>query len=69
MAITPETLQERAAALVPILAERAAETERQRQVPAQSVAELTEAGLFRVLQPKRFGGHVETVDTPPEGQI
>lgn len=57
MAITPETLLERAAALVPVLAERAAETERQRQVPAQSVAELTEAGLFRVLQPKRFGGY------------
>jgi resorcinol 4-hydroxylase (FADH2) len=57
MAVMPEMLLERAAALVPILAERAAETERQRQVPAQSVAELTEAGLFRVLQPKRFGGY------------
>jgi len=56
MAVTPEILLERAAALVPMLAERAAETERQRQVPAQSVAELTAAGLFRAVQPKRFGG-------------
>ena len=57
MAITPEILLARAAALVPVLADRAAETERQRQVPAQSVADLTAAGLFRVLQPKRFGGY------------
>jgi alkylation response protein AidB-like acyl-CoA dehydrogenase len=42
--------------MVPTLRERASETERQRRVPAQSIAELTAAGLFRVLQPKRFGG-------------
>lgn len=57
MAVTPEILLQRAADLVPILQERAEETERQRQVPARSVAALTEAGLFRVLQPKRFGGY------------
>ncbi|MEV0247815.1 3-hydroxy-9,10-secoandrosta-1,3,5(10)-triene-9,17-dione monooxygenase oxygenase subunit [Nocardia sp. NPDC050712] len=42
--------------LLPAIRERAAETDQQRQVPAQSIQELTEAGVFRMLQPSRFGG-------------
>ena len=56
MPVPAEVLLQRAAAIVPILRERANETERQRQVPAHSIAELTAAGLFRMVQPKRFGG-------------
>ena len=50
------TLLERARALIPVLAERSAETERSRRVPTETIAAFHEAGLFRVLQPARFGG-------------
>ncbi len=43
--------------LLPLLRERAQETEDSRNVPAESVKALTETGFFRVLQPSRFGGH------------
>ncbi len=43
--------------LVPGLRERAAQTENARRIPAKSIAELQESGLFKLLQPKRYGGH------------
>src|SRR3546814_11986161 len=46
--------------LLPIIASRAVETEDARRVPAETIAELTEAGIFRLLQPKRCGGHART---------
>lgn len=42
--------------LLTSIADRAEETDRARVVPAQSIAELTEAGMFRLLQPKKYGG-------------
>ncbi|MGH7036098.1 MAG: acyl-CoA dehydrogenase family protein [Stellaceae bacterium] len=51
----PEAV-ERAAALIPALRDRAGETERQRRIPAQSLAALRAADLMRLLQPRRFGG-------------
>ena len=45
-----------AAALVPRLAERAAECEALRRVPDETVADLHASGLMRLMQPKRFGG-------------
>src|SRR4051812_48406556 len=47
---------ERARRLVPTLAARARETEALRRIPDQTIAELRESGLFRVLQPRRVGG-------------
>jgi 3-hydroxy-9,10-secoandrosta-1,3,5(10)-triene-9,17-dione monooxygenase len=47
----------RARALVPVLAERAAQTEQDRIVPKASIDELQAAGFFRVLGPKRWGGY------------
>jgi 3-hydroxy-9,10-secoandrosta-1,3,5(10)-triene-9,17-dione monooxygenase len=47
---------ERARALVPTLAARAARTAEDRQVPDETIADFRAAGLFRVLQPARFGG-------------
>lgn len=47
---------ERARALVPVLAERSAKTERERRVPDETIADFHRSGLFRVIQPKRFGG-------------
>jgi 3-hydroxy-9,10-secoandrosta-1,3,5(10)-triene-9,17-dione monooxygenase len=51
-----ETLLERARALAPVLAERAADCEAARCVPADSVAAFKQAGLIRMTQPARFGG-------------
>ncbi|MGN6286406.1 MAG: acyl-CoA dehydrogenase family protein [Afipia sp.] len=47
---------DRARALVPKLRERASLTEEKRTLPAETERELHEAGLFRILQPKRVGG-------------
>jgi len=49
-------LLERARALLPCLRERALRCEEQRRLPAESLAEIGAAGLWRVLQPRRFGG-------------
>src|SRR5215472_419882 len=45
----------RARSLIPRLTERAAAAAA-RQVPAQTIAEYHDAGILRILQPKRFGG-------------
>jgi 3-hydroxy-9,10-secoandrosta-1,3,5(10)-triene-9,17-dione monooxygenase len=42
--------------LLPVLRERAQETEDARVVPAESIKALEEAGFFRLLQPARYGG-------------
>ncbi|MDA9524685.1 acyl-CoA dehydrogenase [Bradyrhizobium sp. CCBAU 11434] len=46
----------KARALVPQLRERAARTEELRHLPPETESDLHEAGLFRMLQPKRVGG-------------
>src|SRR4051794_6356230 len=42
--------------LLPALRGRVAEAEAQRRVPAESIKELQEAGVLRLLQPARGGG-------------
>lgn len=49
-------LLERACKVVPVLKERALQTERDRMVSAEIVGTLADAGIFRLLQPRRFGG-------------
>jgi len=49
-------LLDRARALIPRIAERAAAATAARQLPAETIAEYHEAGILRILQPKRFGG-------------
>lgn len=46
----------RTRALVPQLRERAARTEELRRLPPETERDLHQSGLFRILQPKRFGG-------------
>lgn len=53
----PEALVARARAMIPVLRERAAACVASRDVPAQSIAEFQEAGFFRILQPRRWGGY------------
>jgi 3-hydroxy-9,10-secoandrosta-1,3,5(10)-triene-9,17-dione monooxygenase len=46
----------RAAALIPQLRDRAARTEQLRRLPPETERDLHDAGLFRIVQPKRVGG-------------
>jgi len=46
----------KARSLVPQLRERAVRTEELRHLPPETERDLHEAGLFRMLQPKRIGG-------------
>lgn len=50
-------LIDRARAMVPTLAARAAACEDLRRVPDETLAELTDAGFYRVSQPARYGGY------------
>jgi 3-hydroxy-9,10-secoandrosta-1,3,5(10)-triene-9,17-dione monooxygenase len=43
--------------LAPVLRERAAAAEEARRLPDESVKELKDTGIVRLLQPKRFGGY------------
>src|SRR5215472_218099 len=47
---------DRARALIPRLAERAPAAAAARRLPQETIAEYREAGILRILQPKRFGG-------------
>lgn len=51
-----DAMLDRARALVPVLRARAGETETLRRLPPDTERELHEAGLFRILQPRRVGG-------------
>ncbi|MCW2544106.1 MAG: 3-hydroxy-9,10-secoandrosta,3,5(10)-triene-9, 17-dione monooxygenase [Frankiales bacterium] len=42
--------------LLPGIAARADQAEADRRIPVETIAELKEAGVFRMLQPKRWGG-------------
>jgi 3-hydroxy-9,10-secoandrosta-1,3,5(10)-triene-9,17-dione monooxygenase len=57
--MTPIAIQllERAKALAPVLAARAAEAERVGMVPVETIKDMQAAGLFRVLQPRRWDGY------------
>jgi alkylation response protein AidB-like acyl-CoA dehydrogenase len=54
--LTREELLRRAAALVPVLKERAAHTERLRRIPPETVQDLIASRTMRVGNPVRYGG-------------
>jgi 3-hydroxy-9,10-secoandrosta-1,3,5(10)-triene-9,17-dione monooxygenase len=57
--MTPDRseLLRRVRGLLPSIAEKAAEGAQERRVPPAIIAALKETGVFRVLQPKRWGGY------------
>ena len=55
--VTREMLIQRARDLAPGIAARAETAEALRNVPDESMQELVDAGLFRMLQPRRVGGY------------
>ena len=55
--MTPEEYLKRTRDLLPAIRERAAHIEQLRRLPEETFKEFQEAGLFRALQPKRYGGY------------
>ena len=53
---TRDDLVRRALALIPMLRARAAEADALRRLPAETVRDLKDSGVARVLQPARYGG-------------
>jgi 3-hydroxy-9,10-secoandrosta-1,3,5(10)-triene-9,17-dione monooxygenase len=55
--VTPEAYLDRVRALLPRLRERARSAEQLRRLPDETFEDFQKAGLFRALQPKRWGGY------------
>ena len=55
--MTPEEYLKRVRDLLPVLRERAPHAEKLRRLPDQTFSDFQEAGLFRCIQPKRWGGY------------
>jgi 3-hydroxy-9,10-secoandrosta-1,3,5(10)-triene-9,17-dione monooxygenase len=55
--MTPEAYLDRVRSLLPVLRERASYAEKLRRLPDETFKDFQEAGLFRCLQPKRYGGY------------
>ena len=60
---SPEALIERARAMIPVLKARSRDCIANRDVPAETIAEMQAAGFFRILQPKRWGGYEMSPNT------
>jgi 3-hydroxy-9,10-secoandrosta-1,3,5(10)-triene-9,17-dione monooxygenase len=69
IAPTPAEMIARARAMIPKLAARAAQGERDRRIPKETIADMQAAGFFRVLQPRRWGGYEMDVPTCFEIQM
>lgn len=54
---SPEELVARAEALVPYLREQSPIHRRERRITPETIARVRDAGLFRVIQPRRHGGY------------
>ncbi|OWW19960.1 acyl-CoA dehydrogenase family protein [Noviherbaspirillum denitrificans] len=54
---TEEEIIQRARDMIPMLRERADACEKARMVPPETIQAFQEAGFFRILQPKRWGGY------------
>lgn len=54
---TPQELVDRARAMIPTLKSRARDCVKNFNVSVETIAEMKEAGFFRILQPKRWGGY------------
>src|SRR5438445_11900875 len=55
--VSPETLVDRARAMIPALKTRSAAGTAQRRLAPETMREMRDAGFLRVLQPRRYGGY------------
>src|SRR3954463_9673784 len=65
----PEELIERARGMIPSLAARSVEQQKNRHVLPDVMAKMQAAGFFHVLQPKRWGGYEMELSTFYEIQM
>ena len=65
----PAEVIARARAMIPTLAKRSLEGRRQRRIADETIADMQRAGLFRVLQPRRWGGYEMDLGTFYEIQL
>lgn len=56
MTSSHEQMIEKANALLPVIKSRSAAAIRNRQIPTETIHDLHEAGIWKLLQPSRFGG-------------
>jgi 3-hydroxy-9,10-secoandrosta-1,3,5(10)-triene-9,17-dione monooxygenase len=66
---TSDEIIARARAMIPTLIKRAPSGERERRLPKETIAEMQAAGLFKVLQPRRWGGYEMDMGTYFEVQM
>jgi 3-hydroxy-9,10-secoandrosta-1,3,5(10)-triene-9,17-dione monooxygenase len=66
---TADEIVARTRAMIPTLAARAPQGDRERRVPKETIADMQAAGLFRVLQPRRWGGYEMDILTYFEVQM
>jgi 3-hydroxy-9,10-secoandrosta-1,3,5(10)-triene-9,17-dione monooxygenase len=64
--VDAEELIRRATELQPLLARNAAQTEADRRVPEENIEAIREAGLFKLMVPRRLGGYETTIRTKLE---
>lgn len=67
--LTQEEAVARAHALAPAIRERAASAEAQRRQPEETIREIVNAGLVRLLIPRRWGGYELPVDALAESTL
>lgn len=60
---TATELPQRAEQLLDLLRQNASRTEQDRRLPDDTIQALSEAGLFKITMPKRFGGHEANFET------
>ena len=64
--VDAEELIRRATELQPLLAKNAAQTEADRRVPEENIEAIRDAGLFKLMVPRRLGGYETTIKTKME---
>ena len=57
------TLLTNVATILPLLRKNAERTERDRRIPAENIAAMEQNGLFRILVPRKYGGHEASIRT------
>lgn len=62
-AASPEALVARARSLVPLLIKNAPQAEKDRRATEESIQAISDAGLFRLMVPKRYGGYESSIRT------
>src|SRR3954449_7579512 len=67
--LTQDEIVQRARDMIPVLRERQEECERIGRLPDETSRDFIDAGFYRILQPRRFGGYEFDLPTFSRGAI